>query len=41
VIHFNPRDFSHDFIRGGIDDVDVISGAVGLDNPSHFIWRGP
>jgi hypothetical protein len=37
---FDPLDLSHDLIRGGIDDVDVITGGVRLDDPQLRFLRG-
>jgi hypothetical protein len=40
VAHFDSLDLSHHFIAGGINDVDIVSGAIGLDNPE-VVRRGP
>ena len=37
---FDPLDLSHHLVRGGIDDVDVISGGVRLDDPQLRSLRG-
>jgi len=37
---FDPLDLSHNLVRGGIDDVDVIPGGVRLDDPLLRALRG-
>jgi hypothetical protein len=40
MIDLDPLDFSNNFIRGGIDDIDVVTGAVRLNDSQHSIGRG-
>jgi len=39
VGRLDPLDLSHDFVRDGIDDVDVIAGGVRLDDPQLRLLR--
>ena len=40
MVHFDSFDHADNLIGGGIDDVNVIAGAIGLDNPNHLIPSG-
>jgi hypothetical protein len=40
VVYFDPCDFSHNFIRDWIDNLNVIAGAVGLEDSNHFVRGG-
>ena len=41
MVHLDPVDDSHDLVCDGINDVYIVPGAVGLDDTSDFIGRGP
>jgi hypothetical protein len=41
MVHFDPGDLSHNLIRDGINHVDVVAGAVCLDNADLIIRRRP
>ena len=40
VADFDSVDHGDDLVRRGIDDVDVVAGAIGLDNPDLVLRRG-
>src|SRR6185503_7593647 len=40
VVHFDAADFSHHFISHRIDDRDIISGAIGLEDANCASGQG-